>query len=69
MSILSRELRRRSPVRVAAAVLGVAWVAMIIAFAFAATSVTPDWKSIGAAAEALGIAGAAFLYAWREPGR
>jgi len=55
--------------RVAAAVLGLAWLALIAAFTFAATSVTPDWKSIGAAAEALGIAGAGFLYAWRDSGR
>ncbi|TMF72561.1 MAG: hypothetical protein E6H99_11630 [Chloroflexi bacterium] len=69
MSTLSRELRRRSPMRVAAAVLGVAWAALIIAFAFAATSVAPNTASLVAVVAAAAIAGAAFLYAWREPGR
>jgi len=55
--------------RVAAAVLGVAWAALIVAFAFAATSVAPNTASLVAVVAAAAIAGAAFLYAWREPGR
>src|SRR5256886_9423201 len=66
MSTLSRRLRRWHPIRIAAAALGLAWVALFAAFAYAASSVTPDTSSIAAAAAAVAIAGAGFLYAWRD---
>lgn len=59
---------RWSTFRVAAATLAVAWLIVLVAFAYAATSVLPDAKTIGAAVFALGIAAASFMYAWREPG-
>ena len=55
--------------RVAAAVLGLAWAMLIAAFACAASTVTPDTSSIVAAAAAVAIAGAGFLYAWPDSGR
>lgn len=55
--------------RVAGAVLGLAWAMLIAAFAYAASTVTPDTSSIVAAAAAVAIAGAGFLYAWRDSGR
>jgi len=54
--------------RAAGATLALAWLIIVVAFAYAATSVQPDYKTIGAAVFALGIAAACFLYAWREPG-
>ncbi len=54
--------------RVAGATLASAWLVVLVAFAYGATSVQPDYKSIGAAVLALGVAAACFLYAWREPG-
>jgi len=68
MPQLSRAFRRLGHFRVAGATLAFAWVIILVAFAYAATSVQPDDKSIGAAVFALGIAAACFLYAWREPG-
>jgi hypothetical protein len=69
MAVLSRALRRRDPIRLAAAVLGIAWLALLAAFAFAAVTVQPSLGSVVAALSAAAIAGAGFLYAWREPGR
>src|SRR2546422_4009909 len=69
MSVLSRPLRRWPPLRVAAAVIGLAWLALIAAFAYAASSVTPDTGSIVSAVAAAAIAGVGFLYAWRDSGR
>lgn len=67
MATLSRWLRRWEAVRVAAAVLGVAWIALVAAYVFgeAETGFTPG--AAVAAASALAIAAAGFLYAWREP--
>ena len=62
-----RPLRRWGLFRVAGATLALAWLIILVAFVYAATSVQPDYKSIGAAVFALGIAAASFLYAWREP--
>ena len=62
-------LRRWEPVRIAAATVGIAFVAIFAAFGFAATLSQPSLSSFAAAAAALLIAGAAILYAWREPGR
>jgi hypothetical protein len=69
MAVLSRALRRRDPIRLAAAELGIAWLALLAAFAFAAVTVQPSLGSVVAALAAAAIAGAGFLYAWREPGR
>lgn len=54
--------------RFAAAVLGVAWLGVLGAFAFGAISVQPGTESLVAAAALVAFAGAGFLYAWREPG-
>lgn len=62
-----RWTRRWEGVRAAAAVLGVAWIALVAAYVFGAieSGFTPD--AAIAAAAALAIAAAGFLYAWREP--
>lgn len=64
-----RRLRRSDPLRVAALAIGVSWLVLFGAYAFAAVSVQPAGVSLVAAAGALLIAGAGILYAWREPGR
>ncbi|HET7419919.1 MAG TPA: hypothetical protein VFL27_06025 [Candidatus Dormibacteraeota bacterium] len=69
MVVFSRSLGRRSLVRLAAAALGLAWLAVVAAFAYAAGTVRPTAPAIVAAASALLIAAAGILYAWREPGR
>jgi hypothetical protein len=69
MSTFSRALGSRSPLRTAAAVVALAWIAVLAAFAYSAVSVTTSTGSLVAAAAALLIAAAAILYAWREPGR
>jgi hypothetical protein len=69
MAVLSRALRRRDPIRIAAAALGIAWLVLLVAFAFAAVTVLPSLGSVVAALAAAAIAGAGILYAWREPGR
>jgi hypothetical protein len=69
MAVLSRALGRRDLVRIAVTVLGLAWLLILGAFAYFAVSVQPSLGSLVAAAAAAAIAGAAFLYAWREPGR
>ena len=68
MRQLSRGLGRWSLFRVAGATLGLAWLMVLAAFVYAATIGQPDYKSVGAAVFALGIAAGCFLYAWREPG-
>jgi hypothetical protein len=55
--------------RIAGATLGVAWLIVLGAYAYAATLVNPSVGSVVAAVAALLIAGTAILYAWREPGR
>ena len=62
-------LRRWEPVRIAALTVGVGFLALLAAFGFAATTYQPSLSSLVGAAAALLIAGAAILYAWREPGR
>jgi hypothetical protein len=64
-----RQIRRLGHVRVAGATLALAWLIILVAFAYAATTVQPDYTSIGAVVFAFGIAAAGFLYAWREPGQ
>ena len=53
--------------RVAAAVLGVAWIALVAAYVLAASTTGFVAGEAAAAAAALAIAAAGFLYAWRGP--
>jgi hypothetical protein len=69
MVVFSRSLRRWSAARLAAVPLGIAWLIVLAAFTYAATTAKPNVATIAAAASALLIAGAGILYAWREPGR
>jgi hypothetical protein len=69
MSVFSRRLRRRELTRIGAASLGVALLALLAAFGYAAISIQPTLSGLVAAAAAVLIAGAGILYAWREPGR
>jgi hypothetical protein len=55
--------------RIAAATVGGAWLIVLAAFVYAASSVQPGGAGIVAALAALLIGGTAILYAWREPGR
>jgi len=55
--------------QVAAAALGLAWIAVLGAFVYAAVTVKPSVGGIVSAAGTLAIAGAGILYAWRDPGR
>ncbi|HKV88185.1 MAG TPA: hypothetical protein VJT78_09335 [Candidatus Dormibacteraeota bacterium] len=55
--------------RIAAAALGIAVLAILVAFAYAMVTVQPTLASGVAAVAAALIAGAGILYAWREPGR
>ena len=68
MPPFSRALRRWNLFRVSAAALGLAWLAVLAVFVYASASVRPDTASLVAAAALAAIAGACFLYAWREPG-
>lgn len=69
MSTFSRALRQWDLPQVAAAILGLAVLALLAAFVYAAVTVTPSAESLVAAAAPVVIAGAGILYAWREPGR
>ena len=55
--------------QVAAAALGLAWIAVLGAFVYAAVTVKPSVGGIVSAVGTLAIAGAGILYAWRDPGR
>jgi hypothetical protein len=67
--IFPRRLRRWSLLRIGATAIGVTWIVVVAALAYAAISVQPTVSSVVAAAAVLLIAAAGFLYAWREPGR
>jgi hypothetical protein len=67
MSTFSRQLGRWDLLRVAAVVLGLAWLAVLAAFGYAAYLITPGTGTLVAAAALVVIAGAGILYAWREP--
>ena len=54
---------------IAVAVLGLAWLAVLGAFVYAAVTVKPSVGGILSAVASLAIAGAGILYAWRDPGR
>ena len=62
-----RTFSRWGQFRVAGGTIALAWLIILGAFAYGATGVQPDYKSIGAAVFALGIVAACFLYAVREP--
>lgn len=53
--------------RVAAIGLAVAWIAVLAAYVFGAATTGFALDGALAAAAALAIAAAGFLYAWREP--
>src|SRR2546423_12510412 len=69
MAVFSRPLRRRRPMQIAVAVLGLAWLAGLGAFVYAAVTVKPSVSGIVSAVATPPIAGAGLLYAWRGPGR
>jgi hypothetical protein len=69
MAGFSRALRRRDLIQIGAVTLGVAWLGLLGAFAYAASTQQPSAAGLAAAASALLIGGAGILYAWREPGR
>jgi len=58
----------RDPVRVAAATLGLAVLALLAAYAYGAATVDPTTGGLVAAGAAVLIAGAGILYAWRRRG-
>jgi hypothetical protein len=68
MRTFSRALARWDMLRVASTTLGLAWTAMFAALIYVFTLGTPEIGVVLGALSALGIAGAAILYAWREPG-
>jgi len=68
MRVFSRALRRWNLFRVASAAVGLAWLAALVAFVYAASVRQPDIPSVLAAAALVAIAAAGFMYAWREPG-
>ena len=68
MAQFSRALGRWNLFRVLTLTLAVAWLAVLGAFVYAAANVQPEVATIVAAAAVAVIAGASFLYAWREPG-
>jgi hypothetical protein len=65
MNALSRSLARRDPLRVAAAVLGLAGVLLLAAYAFGLTASPVTVGGVVAAVALVGIAGSGLLYAWR----
>jgi hypothetical protein len=68
MRTFSRALARWDMLRVASVALGLAWIAMLGALVYVLTPGTPEISVVLGAISALAIAGAAILYAWREPG-
>ena len=68
MAQFSRAMRRWHLLRILGVPLGLAWLAILGAFAYASTSSRPAPSTIVAAAALAVIAGACFLYAWRDPG-
>ena len=55
--------------RIGLTAVGVAWLGLLAAFAYAATLQLPSVAGTVAAIAAFLIGGAGILYAWREPGR
>jgi hypothetical protein len=68
MRTFSRGFARWDMLRVASTTLGLAWIAIFVALVYVFTLDSPEIGVVLGAISALGIAGAAILYAWREPG-
>jgi hypothetical protein len=68
MRQFSRLLRRWSLFGVSAIAAGVAWLLVLVAYAYYAANSKPQLAGGAAAVIVLLIAAASFLYAWREPG-
>jgi hypothetical protein len=68
MAQFSRAMRRWHLLRILSVPLGLAWLAVLGAFAYASANSRPAPSTIVAAAALAVIAGACFLYAWRDPG-
>jgi len=64
----SRAMRRWRLLRILGVSLGLAWLAVLGAFAYASANLRPAPSTIVATAALAVIAGACFLYAWRDPG-
>jgi hypothetical protein len=65
MATLSRALRRRDLIRVAAASLGVAVVTLLAGYAVAVANSQASPGGVVSALALLAIAGSGLLYAWR----
>jgi hypothetical protein len=65
MAALSRALARRDPLRVAAAVLGLAVLLLVAAYGVSLTVVQVTLGAAVAVVALVGIAGSGLLYAWR----
>ena len=65
MATLSRALRRRDLIRVAAASLGLAVVTLLVGYAVAVASSPASPGGVVSALALLAIAGSGLLYAWR----
>ncbi|MGH7762260.1 MAG: hypothetical protein ACREOY_12750 [Candidatus Dormibacteraceae bacterium] len=65
MAALSRALARWDPLRVAAAFLGLAVVALVAAYGVSLTVSQATPGAIVAVVALVGIAGSGLLYAWR----
>jgi hypothetical protein len=65
MDTLSRALRRWDPIRVSTVFLGLATLALLAAYGYAAYNVQPTPGTIAVAVGLVGIAGSGLLYAWR----
>ena len=68
MRQFSRLLRRRTLFEVSAITLLVAWLLVLVAYAYHAFQSGAEVAGIAAAAILLLVAATSFLYAWREPG-
>src|SRR5256885_17075969 len=68
MAVFSRPLRRRRPMQIAVAVLGLAWLAVLGAFVYAAVTVKPSVGGIVSAGPAPPDARARLLCGWGRPG-
>jgi len=61
-------MRRWRLLRIMGVPLGLAWLAILGAFVYASANSRPAPSTLVAAAALAVIAGACFLYAWRDPG-
>jgi len=65
MATLSRALRRRDLIRVAAASLGIAVLTLLVAYGVAVASSQATPGGVVSALALVAIAGSGLLYAWR----